>query len=73
VQDHRVGGDQLFALEAIDQVVGCRIEIEARELLSNEVEALHGAAIVVLVVADDQLFGHAFDVLGIAAEGFHFV
>jgi len=40
-------------------------------LLGNEVEALHSAAVVVLVVADDQLLGHALDVLRIAAEGFH--
>ena len=52
VQQHRVGGDQLFALQAV--------ELEARhasangvggELRANGVEPLHGAAVVVLVVA----------------------
>ena len=71
VQDHRIGGDQLLALEAVDEEVGRRIEVEAGELLGDEVQALHRAAVVVFVVADDQLLGHALDVLGIAAERFH--
>ena len=52
---------------------GARVEVEARQLLGDEVEALHRPAVVVLVVADDQLLGHAFDVLRIAAERLHFV
>ena len=52
---------------------GAVVEVEVRELLGDDVQALHRAAVVVLVVADDQLLGHALDVLRIAAEGFHFV
>src|SRR5262245_13054171 len=66
VEDHRVGGNKLLALEAVDEEIGCRIKLDVSQLLGNEVEALHSAAVVVLVVADDQLLGHALDVLRIA-------
>ena len=71
VQDHRVGGDQLLALEAIDQEARRGREIEPGELLLDEVQALHRAAVVVLVMADDQLLRHALDALRIAAERLH--
>ena len=73
MQDHRVGGDQLLALEAIDEEVGRGVEVEPGKLLGDEIEPLHRAAVVVLVVADDQLLRHALDVLRIAAERLHAV
>ena len=73
VQDHRIGGDQLLALQSIDEEARRAVEVEVCELLGDEVEALHRPAVVVLVVADDQLLGHALDVLRIAAERLHFV
>src|SRR5262249_11898386 len=59
VQDHGIGGDQLLTLEAVDEKAGRGRRIEPGELLLDQVEALHGAAIVVLVVADDQALRHA--------------
>jgi hypothetical protein len=73
VQDHGVRGDQLLALEAIDEKIRSRVEVETRELLGDEIEPLHSAAVVVLVVADDQLFRHALDALRIAPKGLHCV
>ena len=73
MQDHGIAGNQLLALEAIDEEARRGVEVEAGQLLGYQVEALHRAAVVVLVVADDQLLGHAFDVLRIAAERLHFV
>jgi len=68
VQDHQVGGNELLALEAVNREVWRRIEVEACQPLSNQVEALHSAAIIVLVVADDELLGHTLDAPWIAPD-----
>ena len=73
VQDHRVHRDQLFALEPIDDEGRRRREIEFGKLLIDRVEALHRAAVVVLVVADDQTLRHSLDAGGVAAERLHAV
>ena len=44
VQDHRVHGDKLLALEAVDQKTGGLGVVELGELLIDEIEALHRAA-----------------------------
>jgi hypothetical protein len=71
VQDHRVHRDELFALEPVDEEVGCLVVVEPGQLLLDEVEALHGAAVVVFVVADDQPLRHALDAGWIARQRFH--
>jgi hypothetical protein len=68
MKDHRVHRDELLALEPVDDKSRSAREIELGELLLDEVEALHRAAIVVLVVADDRPLGHALDSRRIAAE-----
>ena len=73
VQDHRVHRDQLFALETIDDEGRRGGEIEFGKLLLDRVEALHRAAVVVLVVADDQTLRHSLDAGGVAAERLHAV
>src|SRR5262249_57584178 len=44
---------------------------ETCKLLCDQVEALHRAAIIVLVVADDEFLGHALDAPWIAPEWLH--
>jgi hypothetical protein len=56
VQDHRIGRDQLLTLEAVDDKNRCRREIERRQLLGDPVQSPDRAAVIVLVMADDQLF-----------------
>src|SRR5262245_40240868 len=55
VQDHGVRRDQLFALESVDHEHWCHGHVESRELSHDRVEAFHRTAIVVLVVAHDEL------------------
>jgi hypothetical protein len=61
VQEHGVGGNQLLALEAIDLEHGSRRKREFAELRPNGVEPLHGTAVVVLVVAANQLLRQALE------------
>ncbi len=55
VEDHGVHRDELFALEPIDHEHRRLREVELGKLGGNGVETFHGAAVVVLVVADDEL------------------
>jgi hypothetical protein len=71
VQDHGVHRDELFALEAIDHKYGSARVIKLGEFLVDEVQAFHSPAVIVLVVADDQSFGHALDAGRVAADRFH--
>src|SRR3954449_9413426 len=71
VQDHRVRGDELFPLEAVEDEGRRGGEVEAGEPLLDQGQPLHGPAVVVLVVADDQPLGHALDVLRVAGERSH--
>src|SRR6516165_5065408 len=71
VQDHRIHRNQLFALKSVDQETGCFIEFELRDLFVNKVEALNCAAIIVLVMADDEPLRHAFDPSRVAGQWFH--
>src|SRR6516165_5682518 len=71
VQDHRIHRDQLFALKSVDQETGCFVEFELLELFIDKVEALNCAAIIVLVMADDEPLRHAFDPSRIAGQRFH--
>jgi hypothetical protein len=49
VQDHRVRGDELLALEPVHHEHRCLGEIEVRQLLGDCIQPLHGAPVVVLV------------------------
>jgi len=44
VQDHGVAGNQLLALQSVDDEARCGVEVEAGELLGDEIEPLYGAA-----------------------------
>src|SRR5207245_7018726 len=55
VQDHRVGRDQFLALQPVDHENGGFFEIQLGEPLRDCVEPLHRTAVVVLVVAYDEL------------------
>src|SRR5207244_10991293 len=57
VQDHRVGGDEPLPRQPVDLEDRYGSPIELRETVLDGVEAPHGAAIIVLVVAGQQAFG----------------
>src|SRR5258706_4198830 len=56
VQSHRVGRDQLLALEAVQAVDGRVRPIDCRELGADRMQPLDGAAVVVLVMGLQQAF-----------------
>lgn len=58
VQDHRVHRHQPGRIG----------EVEACQLFLDEVEALYGAAVIVLVVTHDEALGHAFYACRIAGQ-----
>src|SRR6185369_1140851 len=55
VQQRRIERDQLLALQAVDDIYRRLGEIERLELLGDGVQAPQRAAIVVLVMAFDEL------------------
>src|SRR5262249_10563614 len=59
--------------EPVDDKDRRRREIEGGKLLGDPIQPSDGAAIVVLVMANNQLFGHALDPRWIACKRFHFV
>jgi hypothetical protein len=61
VQQHRVGGDQLLALQPVEAEARSRRRIEGGEIPADRVQPAHRAAIVVLVVAGDQLGREALE------------
>ncbi|MNV41282.1 hypothetical protein D3C71_1329140 [compost metagenome] len=60
VQQHRIAGDQLLALESVDDKAGRGGKVQPRELRPDGVEPRHRTAIVILVVAAQQPFGQAW-------------
>jgi len=73
VQDHRVHRDELLALEPVDEEAGGLRVVELGELFLDQVEALDCAAVIILVVADDQPLGHALDLGRVAGQRLHSV
>jgi hypothetical protein len=73
VQDHRIHGDELLALQAVDDEIRRLREVELGELRGDGVEPLHRAPVIVLVVARQQLLGKAVDVLGVERHGLDLV
>src|SRR5207248_11802484 len=69
MQRHGIERDQLVALQARDLEFRNRGEVERAELFGGRVEAAHGAAVVVLVVADDETVGQTGEEPGPAADG----
>jgi hypothetical protein len=55
VQNHRIADNQLLALQTVDDEAGGCWEIELSELRTDRIETVDRAAVVILVVADDQL------------------
>jgi hypothetical protein len=54
MQDHRVHGDELFPFETIDEEARRFRVVEFSELFFDNIQTLHSAAVVVLVVTKDQ-------------------
>jgi hypothetical protein len=73
VEDHRVHRDQLLALKTVHEEAGRGGVVQSGELLIDHVEALYRAAIVVLVMADDQPLRHAVDARRITGKRLHTV
>lgn len=61
MQDHRIGCDDLLALQAVDQEARHRVHIELRKLAGDRPDARDRARVVVVVVADEQFLGQALD------------
>src|SRR4029077_15237513 len=69
VQQGRVEGDELIALQAVDHVGRRRRRVERLELLRDGVEAIERAAVVDLIVTLDQARRHAVQGPGSAEQG----
>jgi hypothetical protein len=54
VEPSGVGGDQLFALQAIDHEDRSGRPIQVRQLLANSIQALDCAGVVIRVMAEDE-------------------
>src|SRR5262249_25889220 len=67
VQHHRVGRDQLLALERA-RLEGRGVLDELAELLLDHVQTLHRAGIVVLVVRAEELLGQPLELRGVEGE-----
>lgn len=52
-----IGGDQLFALQAIDHEDRSGRPIQVRQLLANSIQALDCAGVVIRVMAEDEFLG----------------
>ena len=61
VQDHRVGSDQLLALEAIDNEDWGLAIVELRQLFTNCVQPFDRARVIVFVVAGEEFLREALD------------
>jgi hypothetical protein len=73
VEDHRIGGDEFLALQTIHDEDRRSGEVELRQLRRNGVEPFHRPAVVVLVVADDQLFRQALESRRVTGQRLHFI
>src|SRR5438270_12755837 len=73
MQDNLYSCYQFLAIEAIDDKDRRRREIEGSQLLGDPVQSSDSAAVIVLVMADDQLFGHSLDPRRIASERFYLI
>lgn len=69
VQEGRVGGDQLFALEAIDGESCCSVPVQRRKLAAQGVQALDGTRVVVFVVTGDEAARQTRELIGVQSQG----
>jgi len=69
VQQHRVRRDELFTLQAVELEAGRGGEVDRRKLGADDIQPLHGAGVVVGVVAGDKALGEAVERAGGKAEG----
>src|SRR5262249_59983970 len=72
-QDHRIGRDQLFALESVNQETSGFVEFELRKLFIDEIQPFDGAAVIIVVMADDQPLRHAFDPGWVTGQRLHLI
>src|SRR4029077_12707453 len=63
VQDDRSRRDQFLALEPVDFEHGSRGPIKCPDLRLDRIQSAQRAAIVVLIVADQKLFGQPAQIL----------
>ena len=68
MQDHGVRGNQLFALQAVDDEVRRLGKVQIGELGADHIEPLDRADVVVLVMADQDLLGNSLDGFGIEGQ-----
>src|SRR5215510_12218381 len=71
VQDHRIGGDQLLPLQAVDREYGRLDEVELRELCRDSVQPPYGSALIVLPVAEDQLLRESLQSRRVTGQWLH--
>ena len=69
VQQHGVGGDQLFAFQAVQGEAGHAGKRGLRQLGADGVQAFDGTAVVVLVVALQKFFRQARQTGGVERQG----
>src|SRR4051812_10324806 len=73
MQYHRIGCDQLFALETIDDEDRSRRKVELLQLSGDRIETLNRAAVIVVVVTADESFRHAFDPGWVTGKRLHLI
>ena len=61
VQDHRIGRDQFFTLQAVNDEDRCLRAIETGNLLGNRVQSFKRAAVVVFLMTVQQFLREALD------------
>jgi len=69
VEDHGIRRDQFLTLQTVDHEAGRLLVVERRKLIEDGVEPLDRAAIVILVMADEDFLRQAFDFLWIERQG----
>jgi hypothetical protein len=72
MEDHRIHRNELLALEPVDEKAGRVGVIEFGKLFLDQVQTFRCPAVIILVVTDDQPFGHSFDSGWVAGKWFHF-
>jgi hypothetical protein len=69
VQQHRVGGDQFLALQAVEHEARGGRGVELAELATDAVQAADSSAVVVLVVAGDEAPTESIEPGGLESDG----
>src|SRR3954466_14071786 len=73
MHNHRIGCDQFFALETINDEDRSRRKIELVQLSGNRIETLDRAAVIIVVVTADQSFRHTFNPSWVTGKRLHLI